>query len=146
MLGAAVCLPRGRLWLTWGPFVGLAFQKTHFPFLSSTLTLHISLPSVVLFYMVGVLFLLIYFCCSCWFFFSTSYFVFEYSRLTGFPGGSAVKKQPARQDDPGDAGWISGLGRSLGVGHGNPLQYSCLKNPMVWGDWWTTVLKSRSTT
>ena len=64
-------------------------------------------------------------------FFSTSYFVFEYSRLTGFPGGSAVKKQPARQDDPGDAGWISGLGRSLGVGHGNPLQYSCLKNPMV---------------
>ena len=34
---------------------------------------------------------------------------------------------------------IPGLGRSPGVGNGNPLQYSCLKNPMDTGDWWTTV-------
>ena len=38
-----------------------------------------------------------------------------------------------------DAGSIPGLGRSLGGGHGNPLQCSCLENPMVRGDWWATV-------
>ena len=128
--GEATAYPGGR-------FVGLGFQKAHFPFLSSTLILQTSLPSVVLFHMVGVLFLLIYFC---WWFFSTFYFVFEYSRLTGFRSGSAVKKPPARQDDIGDVGWIPGLGRSPGGGHGNPLQYSCLENPMVLGDW-TTVLR-----
>ena len=31
-------------------------------------------------------------------------------------------------------------GRSLGGGHGNPFQYSCLENPMDRGDWWATVL------
>ena len=36
-------------------------------------------------------------------------------------------------------GLISGLGRSPGGEHGNPLQYSCLENPMDRGDWWTTV-------
>ena len=34
---------------------------------------------------------------------------------------------------------ISGLGRSPGGGHGNPLQYSCLENPMDRGAWWATV-------
>ena len=41
-----------------------------------------------------------------------------------------VKNLPA-----GDMSSISGLGRSLGVGNGNPLQYSCLGNPMDRGDW-----------
>ena len=36
-------------------------------------------------------------------------------------------------------GLISGLGRSPGGGHGNPLQYSCLENPMDRGAWWATV-------
>ena len=36
-------------------------------------------------------------------------------------------------------GSIPGLGRSLGGGHGNPLQYSCLENPMDRGAWWATV-------
>ena len=36
-------------------------------------------------------------------------------------------KNPAA--NAGDAGWIPGLGRSSGGGHGNPLQYSCLENP-----------------
>ena len=35
----------------------------------------------------------------------------------------------------GDLGLIPGLGRSLGGGHGNPLQYSCLENPMDRGAW-----------
>ena len=47
----------------------------------------------------------------------------------GFPGGSVVNS--------GDAVSINGSGRSSGVGNGNALQYSCLKNPMAsyssWG-------------
>ena len=39
----------------------------------------------------------------------------------------------------GDLSSIRGLGRSPGEGNGNPLQYSCLKNPMDGGAWWATV-------
>ena len=39
----------------------------------------------------------------------------------------------------GDLGLIPGLGRSLGGGNGNPLQYSWLENPMDRGAWWATV-------
>ena len=39
----------------------------------------------------------------------------------------------------GDVGLIPELGRSPGGGHGNPLQYSCLGNPMDRGAWWATV-------
>ena len=39
----------------------------------------------------------------------------------------------------GDTGLITGLGRSPGVGKGNPLQYSCLENSMDRGAWWATV-------
>ena len=41
-----------------------------------------------------------------------------------------VKNLPADAGDTEDKGSIPGLGRSLGEGHGNPLQYSCLENPM----------------
>ena len=44
-----------------------------------------------------------------------------------FPGGSAVKNLPA---NAGDMGLVPGSGRSPGEGNGNPLQYSCLGNPM----------------
>ena len=54
----------------------------------------------------------------------------------GFAGGSVVKNLPA---NAGDAGSIPGSGRSPGEGNGNPLQYSCLENPMVGGAWWATV-------
>ena len=43
---------------------------------------------------------------------------------------------------PGDAGHeglIPGLGRFPGIENGNPLQYSCLENPMDSGAWWATV-------
>ena len=53
----------------------------------------------------------------------------------GFPGGSAVKILPAMQVAAGDVDSIPGLGRSPGRGHGNPLQYSCLGNPMDRGAW-----------
>ena len=48
----------------------------------------------------------------------------------GFPGGTVVKNPPVNAGDARDAGSIPGLGRSPGGGHGNPLQYSCLENPM----------------
>ena len=54
----------------------------------------------------------------------------------GFTGGLVVKNLPA---NAGDVGSIPGVGRSSGGGHGNPLQYSCLENPMDRGAWWTTV-------
>ena len=54
----------------------------------------------------------------------------------GFPGGSVVKNVPA---NAGDAGSIPGSGRSPGEGNGNPLQYSCLRNPMDRGTWQATV-------
>ena len=54
----------------------------------------------------------------------------------GFPGGSEVK---ASAHNAGDLGSIPGLGRSPGEGNGNPLQYSCLENPMDGGAWWATV-------
>ena len=50
-----------------------------------------------------------------------------------------VKNLPANAGDIGDAGSIPGLGRSPGVGNGNPLQYSCLENHMDRGPWWATV-------
>ena len=55
---------------------------------------------------------------------------------TSFPGGSVVKNPPA---NAGDADSIPGLGRSPGGGHGNPLQYSCLENPMDRGTWQAAV-------
>ena len=46
-----------------------------------------------------------------------------------------VKNLPANAGDTRDKGSIPGLWRSLGGGHGNPLQYSCLENPMDTGAW-----------
>ena len=56
--------------------------------------------------------------------------------VRGFPGGSEVK---ASASNVGDLGSIPGSGRSPGEGNGNPLQYSCLENPMDGGAWWATV-------
>ena len=50
-----------------------------------------------------------------------------------------VKNPPASAGDIRDTGSIPGSGRSLGGGHGNPLQYSCLENPMDRGAFWATV-------
>ena len=50
-----------------------------------------------------------------------------------------VKNPPASAGDAGVVGSISGSGRSPGGGKGNPLQYSCLENPMDRGAWGATV-------
>ena len=46
-----------------------------------------------------------------------------------------IKNLPANAGDTGDLGSTPGLGRSPGGGRGNPLQYSCLENPMDRGAW-----------
>ena len=50
-----------------------------------------------------------------------------------------VKNLPANSGDSRDEGLNPGSGRSPGEGNGNPLQYSCLENPMDRGAWWATV-------
>ena len=54
----------------------------------------------------------------------------------GFSSGSDSKESPC---NVGDLGSIPEWGRSPGGGHGNPLQYSCLENPMDRGAWWAMV-------
>ena len=55
----------------------------------------------------------------------------------GFPGGASGKEAACRRQR--DFGSIPGQGRFPGGGHGNPLQYSCLENPMDRGAWWAMV-------
>ena len=56
----------------------------------------------------------------------------EVKQHIDFPGGSDGKVSAY---NVGDLGLIPGLGRSPGEGNGNPLQYSCLENPMDGGTW-----------
>ena len=73
-----------------------------------------------------------------------SFRIFLMYPLKGFPGGSAVKNPRA---NAGDASSIPGLKRSPGEGNGNPLQYSCLGNPMdrvAWRAMVQRVAKSRT--
>ena len=61
---------------------------------------------------------------------------FSYAVSWGFPGGSDSKESACNVEDLSS---IPGLRRSPGVGNGNPLQYSCLENPMDRGAWQATV-------
>ena len=56
--------------------------------------------------------------------------------VVGLPCGSDCKESAHNAGYPD---LIPGLGRSPGEGNGNPLQYSCLENPMGRGTWWATV-------
>ena len=66
-------------------------------------------------------------------------FLIDLKELTAYEGfpGSSDGKESAR--NVGDQGLIPGLGRSLGEGYGNPLQYFCLENPMDRAAWQVTV-------
>ena len=57
------------------------------------------------------------------------------NKTKDFPGGSVVKNLPANAGDAKHMGSVPGLERSPGGGHGYPLQYSCLENPMDRGAW-----------
>ena len=61
----------------------------------------------------------------------------------GVPGGSVAKNLSA---NAGDAGLVPGSGRSPGGGNGNPLQYSCLENPVDRGAWRATWGRKESDT
>ena len=63
----------------------------------------------------------------------------KHTQIKDFPGGTMVMNLLANAGDTRDAGLIPGLGRSPGEGNGNPLQYSCLENPMDRGAWRATV-------
>ena len=62
--------------------------------------------------------------------------LFPLKSQNGFPGGSEVKAPACNAED---LGLTPESGRSPGEGNGNPLQYSCLENPMDGGAWWDTV-------
>ena len=67
---------------------------------------------------------------------SFRYLILPSVSIWGFPGSSEDKASACNVGDPG---LIPGLGRAPGEGNGNPLQYSCLENPMDRGAWWATV-------
>ena len=58
-----------------------------------------------------------------------------------FLSGSAAEESAFNAGDTGDVGSIHGLRRSPGEGNGNPLQYSCLRNPLDRGAWWAIIQK-----
>ena len=66
-----------------------------------------------------------------------SYFLSSADKSESINGGSDYKYESACS--AGDPGSILGSGRSSGEGNGNPLQYSCLENPMDRGAEWATV-------
>ena len=59
-------------------------------------------------------------------------FRFSHIFISKYISGSDGKESAC---NAGDLGSIPGLGRSPGEGHGNPLQYLCMENPMYWGTW-----------
>ena len=59
--------------------------------------------------------------------------------MSGLPGISDDKEFACNAGDIRDTGSVPGSGRSPGAGRGNPLQYSCLDNPMDRGAWQATV-------
>ena len=63
-------------------------------------------------------------------------FIYKYVKNVDFPRSSVGKESAC---NAGDLGSVPGLGRSPGEGNGNPLQYSCLENPMDIGAWQATV-------
>ena len=63
---------------------------------------------------------------------TVGYVLLNVNYTLGFPGGSVVKNLPVNARD---SGLIPELGRFLRIRNGNPLQYSCLGNPMDSGAW-----------
>ena len=66
-------------------------------------------------------------------------YIHIHTHTWGFPGGSVVKNLPANAGDLGKTGSIPASGRSPRGENGNPLQHSCLENPMDRGAWWPRV-------
>ena len=71
--------------------------------------------------------------------FKTLIIIAKYVNLQASQMALVVENLPANAGDIRNVCSIPGSGRSPGGGHGNPLQYSCLENPMIRGAWWATV-------
>ena len=69
---------------------------------------------------------------------SFNFYRSELSYFGGFPGDARGKELACQCRRHRDAGSIPGSGKSSGGGHSNPLQYSCLENPMDRRAWWAT--------
>ena len=63
----------------------------------------------------------------------------KWNSIGGFLGGLVVKNSSASAVDARDTGLIPGSGRLPGGRNVNPLQYSCLQNPINRGAWWATI-------
>ena len=78
-----------------------------------------------------------------WLLCPTEFILLDYPSRWASPGGTSGREPPANAGEVRDMSLVPGLGRSLKGEHGNPLQYSCLKNPMDRGAWssegWTIV-------
>ena len=94
---------------------------------------------------IGLACIFIYFCCCSFFFFfflkdkrlfNLIFFFFDDYYMFGLPRWLSCKESSS---NAGDVGSIPGLGRCPGERNGNPLQYSCLENPMERGAWRATV-------
>ena len=70
---------------------------------------------------------------------SRTYFLMKHMIIMQVLLGTSSKESPCNAGAAGDMGSISGLGRVSGRWYGNPLQYSCLENPMDKGAWQATV-------
>ena len=68
-------------------------------------------------------------------------YVHKYIHTRAFQEALVVKNSPANAGDIRDVGLIPGLERSLGGGHGDSLQYSCLENPVDRGALWAIVYR-----
>ena len=69
----------------------------------------------------------------------TRHFIHSESFHPSYQHGTVIKNLPANAGDTGEVGLIPGSGRSPEEGNGNPLQYSCLENPMDRRAWQATV-------
>ena len=70
---------------------------------------------------------------------ASALFDLKFTKIGASQVALVVKNPPANAGDVRDTGSFPGLGRSPGGGHGSPLQYSCLENPMDRGAWQATV-------
>ena len=68
---------------------------------------------------------------------------YTHTHYMGLPWWLSSKESTCNSGAAGDAGSIPGRGRSPGRGHGNPLQYPCLENPMDRGTWWLQSIGSQ---
>ena len=124
------------MWLNLGKILSYYWFKCYFCFL-------------LLFLLLIFLLHVLYNFCNCpkvfeyyvYFFFQSIFSLFFEDSIDVCPGtgGLVVKNPPSRAGDIRVLCWISGSGRSPEVGHGNPLQYSCLVTPMDRRTWWATV-------